>query len=110
VYAALILHDDGLEVTSENIAAILKASNVEIEPYWPTLFAKLCKGKDIGSMLSSVAAAAALAAALAAMAAPGPSGSTLSATLRSAAQPAALGSLCAARRGRLRRGAAGTLA
>jgi len=63
VYAALILHDDGLEVSADNISSILKAAGVEIEPYWPTLFAKLCKGKDIGAMLSSVGTALAQAAA-----------------------------------------------
>jgi len=56
VYAALILHDDGLEVSSDNISSILKAAGIEVEAYWPTLFAKLCKGKDIGSMLSAAAA------------------------------------------------------
>ena len=54
VYAALILNDEGLEITSDNIAKILKASNIETEAYWPTLFAKLCKGKDINAMISSV--------------------------------------------------------
>ena len=54
VYAALILNDEGLEITSDNIAKILKASNIETEAYWPTLFAKLCKGKDITAMISSV--------------------------------------------------------
>jgi len=50
VYAALILHDEGLEISAENISKILKASNVTVEAYWPTLFAKLCKGKDMGAM------------------------------------------------------------
>jgi len=54
VYAALILNDEGLEISSDNIAKILKASNIETEAYWPALFAKLCKGKDITAMISSV--------------------------------------------------------
>ena len=54
VYAALILHDEGLDITSENITKILKASKVECEAYWPTLFAKLCKGKDMNAMISAV--------------------------------------------------------
>jgi large subunit ribosomal protein LP1 len=53
VYAALILHDEGLEISAENISKILKASNVTVEAYWPTLFAKLCKGKDMGAMLTT---------------------------------------------------------
>ena len=57
VYAALILHDEGLEITSDKISAILKAASIETEAYWPTLFAKLCKGKDMGALISSVGAA-----------------------------------------------------
>jgi len=57
VYAALILHDEGLEISSDNIAKILKASSIETEAYWPTLFAKLCKGKDMNALISSVGAA-----------------------------------------------------
>jgi large subunit ribosomal protein LP1 len=41
----------------DNISSILKAANIEVEPYWPTLFAKLCKGKNIGDMLSAVGSA-----------------------------------------------------
>jgi len=55
VYAALILHDEGLEITPEAISKILKASKVECEAYWPTLFAKLCKGKDMNSLIMAVA-------------------------------------------------------
>eukprot|EP00303_Exanthemachrysis_gayraliae_P000527 CAMPEP_0206005658 /NCGR_PEP_ID=MMETSP1464-20131121/4714_1 /ASSEMBLY_ACC=CAM_ASM_001124 /TAXON_ID=119497 /ORGANISM="Exanthemachrysis gayraliae, Strain RCC1523" /LENGTH=126 /DNA_ID=CAMNT_0053379109 /DNA_START=59 /DNA_END=436 /DNA_ORIENTATION=- len=54
VYAALALHDDGVEITADKIAALLKAANVEVEPYWPSLFAKLCQGKDLGTMISSI--------------------------------------------------------
>ena len=49
-YAALLLHDDGLEITvpshslklfqGEKIAKILKASGNNVEPYWPNMFAK----------------------------------------------------------------------
>tara|TARA_B110000305_G_C18797455_1_gene341124 strand:+ start:124 stop:309 length:186 start_codon:yes stop_codon:yes gene_type:complete len=39
-YAALMLHDDGLEITAEKLNKVIKASGNEVEPYWPTLFAK----------------------------------------------------------------------
>jgi large subunit ribosomal protein LP1 len=63
VYAALALHDDGVEITADKISAMLKAAGVVVEPYWPSLFAKLCQGKDLSSMISSIGAAPAAAAA-----------------------------------------------
>merc|ERR1719396_329408 len=41
-YAALVLHDDGAEVTTEGISNMIKASgNVLDAPYWPMMFSKL---------------------------------------------------------------------
>merc|ERR1712159_429537 len=34
-YAALILHDDGLEVNEENIKKLITAAKVECDSYWP---------------------------------------------------------------------------
>ena len=56
-YAALMLHDDGVEITAEKMNKIIKASGNEVEPYWPMLFAKALKTANIGDMLSNVAAA-----------------------------------------------------
>ena len=47
-YAALMLHDDGLEINAEKLTKIIKASGNEVEPYWPMLFAKALKGQDVG--------------------------------------------------------------
>lgn len=55
-YAALILHDDGLEITAENLTTICKAAGVEVESYWPSLFAKLFAKKSIEDLISNVGA------------------------------------------------------
>merc|ERR1711934_1256101 len=56
-YAALMLHDDGLEINAEKLSKIVKASGNEIEPYWPALFAKALKGQDVGALLSNIGSA-----------------------------------------------------
>ena len=54
VYCALILQDDDIAITSEKLQTILKAANVEVEPYWPTLFAKALEGVDLKNLISNV--------------------------------------------------------
>ncbi|XP_058123750.1 large ribosomal subunit protein P1 [Anopheles ziemanni] len=54
VYSALILVDDDVAVTDEKISTILKAANVDIEPYWPGLFAKALEGIDVKSLITSI--------------------------------------------------------
>ncbi|KAL3281099.1 hypothetical protein HHI36_004323 [Cryptolaemus montrouzieri] len=74
VYSSLILADDDIAVTGEKIQTILKAANVDIEPYWPGLFAKALEGVNIKELItrlgSGVGAAPAAAAGGAAAAAP----------------------------------------
>ncbi|KAF8809226.1 ribosomal protein 60S, partial [Phlegmacium glaucopus] len=53
-YAALILADDGVEVTSEKIVTLTNAANVTIEPFWATLLAKALEGKNVKELLSNV--------------------------------------------------------
>ncbi|KAL1854160.1 hypothetical protein Plec18167_000078 [Paecilomyces lecythidis] len=73
-YAALILADDGVEVTADKLQTILGAAKVqEVEPIWAQLFAKALEGKDIKDLLTNVGsggAAPAAAGAVAADAAP----------------------------------------
>merc|ERR1712007_170059 len=45
-YAALILHDDNLPITEENLSAVLAAANVKVQPFWPRIFAKILDGRD----------------------------------------------------------------
>ncbi|KAK3429071.1 hypothetical protein EUGRSUZ_E00482 [Eucalyptus grandis] len=66
-YAVLILHDDGIPVTAEKIAALVKSANVSVESYWPGLFAKLAEKRNVGDLITNVgsgggAAAVAVAA------------------------------------------------
>ncbi|OAY84920.1 60S acidic ribosomal protein P1-like [Ananas comosus] len=53
-YAALILHEDGIPITAEKIATIVKASNLKIDSYWPALFAKLLQKRNIDDLILSV--------------------------------------------------------
>merc|ERR1740133_492138 len=87
VYAALILHDEGLEISSANISSLLKASNVETEAYWPSLFAKLCKGKDMDTLISSVGSASSGGGGGAAAAAPAAGGGKAAAPAAAEAEP-----------------------
>ncbi|KAL7045199.1 hypothetical protein ACKWTF_002168 [Chironomus riparius] len=54
VYAALILVDDDIAITGEKISTILKAANVDVEPYWPGLFAKALDGIDVKSLITNI--------------------------------------------------------
>jgi len=69
VYSALILADDDIPVTSEKISTILKAAEVDVEPIWPTLYAKALQGVNIKDLISKIGAGAAPTAGTAAAAA-----------------------------------------
>lgn len=52
-YAALILHDAGQPVTAAAIAAVVKAANVTVQPFWPSLFERVLKTKKIDDLIMS---------------------------------------------------------
>ncbi|KAL5279841.1 RPLP1 family protein [Megaselia abdita] len=54
VYSALILADDDVAVTGEKISTILKAANVDVEPYWPGLFAKALEGVNVKDLITNI--------------------------------------------------------
>jgi len=60
------------ELQGEKITTILKAAGVEVEPYWPGLFAKALEGIKVKDLISNIGAGvgAAPAAGAAAAAAP----------------------------------------
>ncbi|MCL7034262.1 hypothetical protein MKW94_004054 [Papaver nudicaule] len=55
-YATLILHDDGIPVTAEKIATLIKAANVQCESYWPNLFSKLAEKRNIEDLITNIGA------------------------------------------------------
>merc|ERR1739838_66245 len=71
-YAALILHDEGLAITADQLLALTKAANVSVQKFWPTLFAKALQGKDVDQLLTRGGGAAAPAGAAGAAGAAAP--------------------------------------
>ncbi|KAG0152393.1 hypothetical protein CROQUDRAFT_142449 [Cronartium quercuum f. sp. fusiforme G11] len=61
-YAALILADEGLEITAEKISTLVSAAKIEIEPIWATLLAKALEGKDVKDLLTNVGSGGGVAA------------------------------------------------
>ncbi|KAG6844247.1 hypothetical protein H0H87_008461 [Tephrocybe sp. NHM501043] len=53
-YAALILADEGIEITSDKLLTLTSAANVELEPIWASLLAKALEGKNVKDLLSNV--------------------------------------------------------
>ncbi|OVA17999.1 Ribosomal protein L10/L12 [Macleaya cordata] len=64
-YASMILHDDGISISAEKIATLVKSANVDVEPFWPSLFAKLLQKINVedGNVGSGGGAAAVAVAA-----------------------------------------------
>merc|ERR1712096_523374 len=54
VYASIILADDQIEITADEISALLSAANVDVESYWPGLFAKAVNGIDVKAIVGNV--------------------------------------------------------
>ncbi|KAF6120002.1 hypothetical protein HJG60_010339 [Phyllostomus discolor] len=58
IYSALILHNNEVTVTEDKISALIKAAvnGVNVEPFWPGLFAKPLANANIGSLICNVGA------------------------------------------------------
>uniref|UniRef100_A0A4X2LM97 Large ribosomal subunit protein P1 n=1 Tax=Vombatus ursinus TaxID=29139 RepID=A0A4X2LM97_VOMUR len=75
IYSALILHDDEVTILEDKINALIKPAGVNVEQFWPGLFAKALSNVNIASLICNVGvggpAPAAGGAATAREAAPG---------------------------------------
>lgn len=58
VYSALILQDNNSPVTVEKLQTLLKAASVDVEPFWPGLFAKAVESLNLKDLVSNVGAGA----------------------------------------------------
>lgn len=65
VYSSLILQDNDSPVTADKIQALLKAANVNVEPYWPGLFAKAVESINLKDLVTNVGSGAGAPAATA---------------------------------------------
>ncbi|XP_051021023.1 60S acidic ribosomal protein P1-like [Acomys russatus] len=79
IYSALILHYDEVTVMEDKINALIKAASVNVEPFWPGLFAKALANVNTGSLICNVGAGGPAPAARAA-----PAGGPVSATATAA--------------------------
>ena len=51
VYAALILNDDNIEITSDKLNALIDAAGVKLESYWVDLFADYFKSHNVSELI-----------------------------------------------------------
>uniref|UniRef100_A0A7S4R0P2 60S acidic ribosomal protein P1 n=1 Tax=Alexandrium monilatum TaxID=311494 RepID=A0A7S4R0P2_9DINO len=51
-YAAMILKDSELEISEDNINTLVKAAGGSVDGFFASLFAKVCRGKDLDGMLT----------------------------------------------------------
>ena len=49
--AALILFDEGVDITGANLQKVIAASGNKIDAYWAPLFARAVQGKNIDDLL-----------------------------------------------------------
>jgi len=57
---------------SDKIATLVKAANVTVESYWPSLFAKLAEKRNVGDLIMNIGAAGGAAPVAVAVASSGP--------------------------------------
>merc|ERR1712014_182457 len=88
-YAALILHDDGVDVNADKLKALVTAAGVTVQPFWFKLFEKTLQNKNIGDLLMSGGGGGAAAPAAGGAAAAAAGGAAAEPAAAAAAEPAA---------------------
>jgi large subunit ribosomal protein LP1 len=57
VYAALLLHDDNVEITADKLNKVITASGNTVESYYPEFFEKYFQGVNLKTLLETVSSA-----------------------------------------------------
>jgi len=52
-YAALVLHDDGAEITPESMTRLIVAAGCRVERYWPMLFCKMIRSVGMHALIAA---------------------------------------------------------
>ncbi|CAL9735383.1 large ribosomal subunit protein P1A [Monosporozyma servazzii] len=58
-YAALILADSEVEISSEKLVTLVQSANIEIEGIWADIYAKALEGQNLKELLVNFSAGAA---------------------------------------------------
>ncbi|KAM5568059.1 large ribosomal subunit protein P1-like [Rosa sericea] len=66
IYATVILQDDGIPITAENIATLVKSANVAVESYWPRLLANFVEKRNLEDLIMNAVGSAPAPVAMAA--------------------------------------------
>jgi large subunit ribosomal protein LP1 len=53
-YAALILVDDGLPVDAASMTKLIKEAHVEVESFWPGMFARALGGENVTELMCKI--------------------------------------------------------
>merc|ERR1712244_184211 len=53
-YAALILQDEGMDITADNMNTLVKAAGVAVEPFWPGLFEKALSSVNVAELITNI--------------------------------------------------------
>ena len=51
VYAALVLNDDNVEISSDKIRTLLDAAGVKVDSFWVEMFAEYFKTHDVSELI-----------------------------------------------------------